>query len=245
MPRSKDVTSQTDGQSEGQTSSKSEVDAFLSKVARTTPARGGGGRGRLIFALDATASRQPSWDRAQHLQAEMFDATTDLGGLDVQLVFYRGFRECQASRFVSDARTLRDRMLSVQCMGGLTQIGRVLSHVLKTTKKQPVQAVVFVGDAFEEDIDAVCDKAGQLGALGVPIFLFQEGHDPVVERAFKQVARLSGGAHCRFSLASADELKRLLGAVAVYAAGGYRALTNYGERHGGAARQLTHQVKRR
>jgi hypothetical protein len=241
MPKGKDVSHSQDGA----VSSQNEIDRFLQQVATAKPASTGGRRGRLVFAMDATASRQPSWDQAQHLQAEMFDATADLGGLDVQLIYYRGFRECRASHFVSDARTLRDRMLKVQCMGGLTQVGRVLGHVLKTTRKEPVQAVVFVGDAFEEDIDAVCDTAGQLGALGVPVFIFQEGHDPLATRAFSQIARLTGGAHCRFSMASAEELKRLLGAVAVYAAGGYKALTGYGERHGQAVRQLTNQMNRR
>ena len=49
--------------------------------------RSSAGAGRLLFAMDATASREPSWDQACHLQAEMFGATDGLGGLEVQLVF--------------------------------------------------------------------------------------------------------------------------------------------------------------
>ncbi|HEV7994737.1 MAG TPA: VWA domain-containing protein, partial [Stellaceae bacterium] len=66
-----------------------EVADFLDQLKRM-PARPGGGRGRLIFALDATASREPTWDRACRIQGEMFEATAALGGLEIQLVFYRG-----------------------------------------------------------------------------------------------------------------------------------------------------------
>src|SRR3546814_9870581 len=44
------------------------------------PQRDGGRRGRLIFAMDATASREPTWDRACRLQGEMFKETAALGG---------------------------------------------------------------------------------------------------------------------------------------------------------------------
>ena len=74
-----------------------DVEAFLDKV-RSAPQPSGGGRGRLIFSLDATASRQLTWDRGCQLQGEMFQASLALGGLEVQLVFYRGFKECKASR---------------------------------------------------------------------------------------------------------------------------------------------------
>ncbi len=226
-------------------SSQQEVDAFLRKLA-TTPARPtGGARGRLIFGMDATASREPTWDRACHLQGEMFEATSELGGLDVQLIFYRGFRECKASPWVSDSRALLKRMTSVSCLGGHTQIGRILNHAIKESRRQKVNALVFVGDCFEEDVDHVCHRAGELGLLGVPAFMFHEGGDPVARRVFQQVARLTGGAFAPFDSGSARQLKDLLGAVAVYAAGGHRALTDYGRTRGGQVLQLTHQVGKR
>ena len=223
---------------------QSDVDAFLRKVAATpAPAPSAGGkRGRLVFAMDATASREPTWDRACHLQGEMFEATAALGGLDVQLVFYRGFRECKASHWVSDSRALLQRMTSVRCLGGKTQVGRILKHVMKETAKERVNALVFVGDSFEEDIDDVCHKAGEMGLNGVPAFVFHEGGDFVARQAFQQIARLTGGAYCPFDAASARQLKDLLGAVAVYAAGGYKALSDYGKARGGDIRQLTHQM---
>ena len=220
-----------------------EVDAFLRDLQRAPKPPPSGARGRLIFALDATASREPSWDRACRIQGEMFEATAALGGLDVKLVYYRGFSECKASRWMSNAADLHRVMRAVSCLGGETQIERVLAHALAETKRQRVNALVFVGDAMEEEVDRLCQLAGELGLSGVPIFLFHEGDNPIVARAFQQMARLSRGAYLRFDLASADRLKDLLGAVAVYAAGGYRALTAYGEKKGGEVLRLTAQLQ--
>src|SRR5438445_2423469 len=218
------------------------VDAFLQDLQRAPKPPPSGGRGRLIFALDATASREPSWDRACRLQGEMFEATAALGGLDVKLVYYRGFNECKASRWMSNAADLHRVMRVVSCLGGETQIERVFAHAIAETKKQRVNALVFVGDAMEENVDRLCQLAGELGLSGVPIFLFHEGGNPIVARAFQQMARLSRGAYLRFDLASADRLRDLLGAVAVYAAGGYRALSAYGEKKGGEVLRLTSQL---
>ncbi len=224
-------------------SSDSEIDAFLQKVKTAPPAnKAAGTRGRLIFGMDATASREPTWDRACQIQGEMFTATADLGGLDVQLVFFRGFGECKASKWASDGKALARLMTSVMCRAGRTQIGRVLSHAAAEASKAKVGALVYVGDCFEEDIDSVCHTAGELGLLGVPAFMFHEGPDPVAARAFREIARLTGGAYCPFDTGSARQLRELLSAVAVYAAGGRTALLEHGKRHGGMALQLTHTL---
>ena len=179
-----------------------------------------GTRGRLIFALDATASRQPTWDLACQLQAEMFQEVGSIGGLDVQLVYYRG-HECQASRWVSDASTLAGLMRKIDCVTGVTKIGKVLAHTRKEIARQKVQALVFVGDAMEEER---ADLYAAAGKLGCPVFIFQEGDSPSATKTFQEIARLTRGAHCRFSPGAARELAELLRAVAVYAAGGLRAL---------------------
>ncbi len=220
-----------------------EMAAFLEKIARVPMVNSSGGRGRLIFAMDATASREPTWDRACHIQAEMFKETDALGGLEVQLVFYRGFGECKSSPWVASPDELVRRMVAVRCLGGQTQIGRVLKHAIKETGKKRVHALVFVGDCIEEDVDKVCHHAGKLGLLGVPTFMFQEGLEPSATRAFKQIAKLTNGAYCSFNSSSAKQLRELLSAVAVYAAGGRMALEDYGKRTGGAALQITSQVK--
>jgi hypothetical protein len=224
-------------------STSGDVADFLDRLARTPAVRPEGGRGRLIFAMDATASREPTWDRACHIQGEMFIATEGLGGLEVQLVFYRGFGQCKASPWVSSSRDLVSRMTAVRCLGGQTQIARVLRHAISETGKRKVNALVFVGDCMEEDVDELCHLAGQLGVLGVPIFMFHEGGDPVANHAFRQIAKLSGGAYCTFDSSSGQQLRELLSAVAVFAAGGRRALADYGKRTGGAVRQITSQVK--
>lgn len=221
---------------------QAEIDAFLRKLAVTPTPNRSAGRGRLIFAMDATASRQPTWDRACHIQGEMFEATKSLGGLDVQLVYFRGFRECRASPWVSDNTELLKRMTAVSCFSGLTQIGRVLKHAIKETDKRRVDALVVVGDCFEEDPDAVGHIAGQLGLRGVPAFMFHEGADPNARSMFQQIARLTNGAFCPFDLSSAQQLKDLLAAVAVFAAGGHKALEDYGRKQGGEALRLTHRL---
>jgi hypothetical protein len=225
-------------------SSAAEVDKFLEQLRQAPPAPKGGGRGRLIFALDATASREPTWDRACRIQGEMFEATAGLGGLEIQLVYYRGFAECKASRWVTTATELHRIMRRVSCAGGETQIERVLAHSVRETGRRRVNALVFVGDAMEENVDRLCRLAGELGLLGVPVFLFHEGRDRVAAAAFRQIAQLSRGAYLAFDLASAGRLRDLLGAVAVYAAGGYRALADLGAQKGGEILRLTTQLRR-
>ena len=218
------------------------VDAFIAKV-QAAPRPAASAAGRLIFALDATASRQPSWDRAMHLQAGMFQEAAKVGDLAVQLVFYRGFGECKASKWYSDSAALLRVMTGVTCLGGQTQIGKVLKHARDEAAKQKVGALVFVGDAFEEDIDEVCHRAGELGLAGVPAFLFQEGQNPFAANAFQQIAKLTGGAYCPFDEASAAQLAELLRAVAVFAAGGYKALADYSGGKSAGVKRLAAAVK--
>jgi hypothetical protein len=220
-----------------------EVAAFLADVAAAPrPALRSGSRGRLLFAMDATASREPAWDHACQIQGEMFETTAALGGLDVQLCYYRGFHEFQATPWVADARALARQMTAVRCAAGATQIGRTLEHTLAETRRRKVDALVFVGDAMEEDPDTLCACAGELGLLGVPVFVFHEGGDAVAGRTFHAIARLSRGACCRFDPGSAEQLRQLLAAVAVFAAGGRRALEDLGHREQGVVRQLVSQL---
>ena len=109
-------------------SPRAEIDAFIKRARTLAPPIEAGKHGRLIFALDATMSRQPTWDTACKLQGEMFREAAAIGGLDVQLVYFRGLNECRASRWVSDGAGLGDLMGRIDCRGGHTQIGKVLSH---------------------------------------------------------------------------------------------------------------------
>lgn len=200
-----------------------DVQAFL-RQARALARPTGEMSGRLILALDATMSRQPTWDLACSLQADMFDAVGKLGSLSVQLVYFRGLGECRASKFVSDTAALKALMTRIRCQGGRTQIGKVLSGALTETAKAKVGALVLIGDALEESIDDLAERAGRLGLLGVPVFVFQEGADAAAEAGLREIARLSRGAFFRFDRSSAKHLAGLLSAVAVFATGGLRAL---------------------
>jgi len=199
-------------------------------------------RGRLIFALDATMSRQPTWDMAQSIQGEMFRTTAAQGGLDVQLVYFRGFGECRASRFVSGGEGLGALMARIVCQGGRTQIGKVLRHALDESRSARVGALVFIGDAMEERIDDLTATAGQMGLIGVKAFMFQEGQDADVSYAYREIARLTGGAYAAFDVAAPRRLAELLGAVAAYAVGGRVELERRAGEGEGAARLLLSQI---
>ena len=218
------------------------VNAFLEKVAATRSIKPAAKRGRLLFAMDATASREPTWDTACQLQGEMFSASNDLGGLEVQLCYFRGFKEFNHTSWLVDTDALGKHMTSVHCLGGHTQIERVLRHAISETRRSKINAVVFVGDCCEENIDDVCSAAGQLGVLGVPLFIFQEGNNPHASQVFRHMATLSQGAYCHFDSGSAQQLRDLMGAVAVYAAGGHKALENYSKQRGDSLLQLSHQL---
>jgi hypothetical protein len=217
----------------------SEVDSFLADLRqrRRSIVDKPLARGRLIFGLDATASRQPTWDTACQLQAEMFREATAVGSLELQLVFYRGLGECRSSRWIADSAQLAKTMSQIVCNAGQTQIEKILAHAQKETKLLRVSALVFVGDAMEENPDTLAREAGELGRLGVPAFMFQEGRDPDAEQVFRGIARLTHGAYCRFDPGAARQLAELLRAVAVYAAGGMTALA--ARRDAGAVKLLS------
>ena len=127
-------------------------------------------------------------------------------------------------------------MTEVRCLGGLTQIQRVLEHAIAETSQARVKAVVFIGDACEEPVDKVAHAAGRLALFQTPVFVFQEGADPDASRVFRQVARLTGGAHSPFLPGRAADLRALLKAVAHFAASGRRGVERLS--HPAAARLL-------
>ena len=222
-------------------SDKQSIDRFINEV-RTLPKQGSE-QGRLIFALDATASREATWDEACHLQSELFIATRDLGGLCIQLCYYRGFGEFKATGFVTETGQLLNLMNGVSCLGGRTQISRVLAHALKETRAKAVSAVVFIGDCCEEPVDELCHTAGELGMLRTPVFMFHEGADAHARAVFQQVSKLSGGAYAPFDRNSPQVLKDLMAAVAVYASGGAKALQDFSSRGSPEVKRLTRQIK--
>jgi hypothetical protein len=219
-----DITNRGEGTPTAPT--RSELDIFLADLKKRP---GPSACGRLIFALDATASREATWDTACKLQAEMFREAASAGGLDLQLVYYRGLGECRASHWISDSAQLAKTMSQIMCRAGETQIKKVLTHAAKETKLLKVSALVFVGDACEEEDDELIPAANELGQAGVPVFMFQEGNSREVEHTFREITRVTHGAYCRFDSGSAKQLGELLKAVAVYAVGGKEALLTRGD----------------
>ena len=203
------------------TARRNEIDAFLAAARRIKPS---GATGRVVLALDATMSRQPTWDLASSIQGRMFESAAKSGALRMQLVYFRGHGECRASRWASGGGDLAAMMSRVDCRAGQTQIGRVLRHVLKEHETARLNAVVYIGDAMEENPDTLGHLAGELGLRGVPVFVFQEGSTPGAEPVFREIARLSRGGWFRFDSASPQVLADLLSSIALYATGGFKAL---------------------
>ena len=221
---------------------RAEVEAFVDAM-RKMPSRPPAGRGRLIFALDATMSRQPTWDMAQQVQGQMFAAAAACGGLDIQLVYFRGFNECRASAFMRDGGGLSAAMSKISVMCGQTQIARVLRHIRTEQAETPLGAFVYVGDSMEENADELGRIAGELGLLGVKGFIFQEGGNAKAAACFKDIARLTGGAYAVFDANAPGRLAGLLKAAAAYAAGGYTALRDRARQGEAEARQLLSQMR--
>jgi len=224
-------------------SSAREIDAFLNRAAKLpTLAQA---KGRLIFAIDATMSRQPTWNRATEIQSEMFNVAQSIGGLAVQLVYFRGHGEFRASDWTASATVLANRMRDVTCRSGFTQLCRVLVHAAEEARQTKIGALVYVGDSFEESADAATAEAGRLALLGVPAFMFHEGDDPEAAGVFREIARLTKGVYARFDSGAAKQLRDLLAAAAIYATGGEVALREHAQKKGGEVLRLFHAMGRK
>ena len=211
------------------------VARFLAEARRTPPATRS--NRRILFALDATASRELTWDLASRLHGELFEAASDDGSTAVQLVHYGGFNEFHASPWTTRPAALLRQMTEVRCRGGLTQIQRVLEHALAETSQARIRAVVFIGDACEEPVDKVADRRRPLSTLPKRrCSCSRKARTPDASRVFRQVARLTGGAHSPFAPGRAADLRALLKAVAHFAASGRRGVERLD--HPAAARLL-------
>jgi hypothetical protein len=192
---------------------------------------------RIAIVIDATQSRKATWDNAAQLQAEMFSEAAKLGGLEMQVIYFRGADEVGASAWTSDARELQQMMTSIRCQSGHTKYARAFDRVRREHARQPINAVVVIGDALEETPATLFDA---VTGLGVPFFCFQERTDPEVRRAFQEVARLTKGAYCTFDTGAIAQLRDLLRAVAAFATGGLTALSDLRSE---GARKLLGQLK--
>ena len=166
-----------------------QISAFVQRARNLR--RYSAGRARLVFAIDATASRQPTWDLACELQADMFRAADNLASLSIQLAYYRGLGEVRLGDWSGDTALLARTMSRVHCAAGRTQIARLLRAALRQQASVQARAMVFIGDAVEEPTAALEELAGQCRLHALPLFLFQEGCDPLTRGAFPADSDLS------------------------------------------------------
>jgi len=221
-------------------SSSKDIAAFLNVATRTpTLAQV---KGRLIFAVDATMSRQFTWDAATEIQSDMFEVAQSIGGVGGQLVYFPGRGAVEVSEWTTTPSALTARMRGVGTRSGFTQLRRVLAHAAEEARRTKVGALVYVGDCFEENPDVVAKEAGALALLGVPAFMFHEGDDPNAATIFREVARLTHGVYARFDSDAPRSLRDLLRAAAVYAAGGSSALNRFAELTGGDVLRLARSI---
>jgi hypothetical protein len=179
-------------------------------------------RPRLIFAVDATASREPAWTAARQVTDVLVKALP--GALDVALAVHGGSRVHTFTAFTSDARTLRDRAAGVSCVAGMTR----LLPILSTSLKHPaVRVVIYIGDLFEENLIRGRQVADAMGAQGTRLIVLHDTADPAARRdaeVFWDLAKRTGGCVLPFDGAASGRLRDILSAVAVYAVGGEKLL---------------------
>jgi hypothetical protein len=197
----------------------------------------------LVFAVDATASREPAWAAARQVTDALVKALP--GALDVALAVHGGSRVHTFTAFTSDANTLRDRAAGVACQAGVTRLLPILSASLK----QPgVRVVIYVGDVFEESVIQGRRLADAMGAQGTRLIVLHDTADPAARRdadVFWDFAKRTGGCVLPFDASASGRLRDLLSAVAVYAVGGEKLLRERRHDLPGAIALLEHLNKQR
>src|SRR5262249_45195432 len=114
-------------------------------------------RPRLVFAVDATASREPAWAAARQVTDALVKALP--GELDVALAVHGGARVHTFTEFTNNPATLRDRAAGISCIAGMTRLLPILATSLK---RQAVRVIVYIGDVFEENLAAGRELANSL-----------------------------------------------------------------------------------
>jgi hypothetical protein len=195
-------------------------------------------RPRLVFAVDATASREPAWEAARQVTDALVKALP--GELDVALAVHGGSRVHTFTAFTDDANTLRDRAAGVTCEAGLTRLLPILSASLK----QPaMRVVIYIGDVFEESVTQGRRIADALGAQGTKLIVLHDTADPAARRyaeVFWDLAKRTGGCVLPFEASASGRLRDLLSALAVYAVGGEKLLRERRHNLPGAVALLEH-----
>lgn len=180
------------------------------------------GRPRLIFAVDATASREPAWRAARGVTDSLVKALP--GALDVALAVHGGGRVHTFTPYTTAANTLRDRAAGVMCKAGFT---RLLPIMASAVKDPGVKVVIYIGDVFEESLARGRRLADSMGARGTRLIVLHDTADPAARghaEIFWDLAKRTGGCVLPFEAGASRKLHDLVSAVAVYAVGGERLL---------------------
>jgi hypothetical protein len=200
-------------------------------------------RPRLVFAVDATASREPAWAAARQVTDALVKALP--GQLDVALAVHGGSRVHTFTPFTSNAATLRDRAAGVACQAGMTRLLPILSASLK---HPAVRVVIYIGDVFEESVIQGRRLADNMGQRGTKLIVLHDTADPAARldaEVFWDLAKRTGGCVLPFNASASGRLRELLSAVAVYAVGGETLLQERARDLPGAIALLEHLGKRR
>ncbi|HET6308476.1 MAG TPA: hypothetical protein VFG12_14900 [Rhodopila sp.] len=190
--------------------------------AEPPPETGAPDRPRLVFAVDATASREPAWKAARQVTDALVKALP--GALDVALAVHGGSRVHTFTAFTSNPATLRDRAAGITCQAGITR----LLPILATSLKHPnLRVIIYIGDVFEESLPQARNLADSLGAQHTKLIVLHDTADPSARRdadLFWDLAHRTGGCVLPFDATAPNRLRDLLSAVAVYAVGGEKLL---------------------
>jgi hypothetical protein len=199
-------------------------------------------RPRLVFAVDATASREPAWAAARQVTDALFKALP--GALDVALAVHGGSRVHTFTPFTNDANTLRDRAAGVTCHAGSTRLLPILAACLR---QQGVRVVVYIGDVFEESVPRGRQLTDAMNAHGAKLIVLHDMADPVARRdaeVFWDLAKRTGGCVLPFDASAPGRLRDRWSAVAVYAVGGEKLLRDRQSDLPGAVALLEHLAGR-
>jgi hypothetical protein len=172
---------------------------------------------RLVFAIDATASRDRAWEAAKQVTDCIFRAAP--GGIEVALAVHSGGKLARFSPFHPHVDNIRDEAAGVACVAGPT---RMLDIMEETLRRTGVKALVYIGDCFEEDMERGLAVAERLGLRGIKLVVL---HDTTTGGtgsggAFRMMAARAGGLVLPFDMSSLDRLADALSAVGAYVAGG-------------------------
>jgi len=204
----------------------------MGAAAPATAAR----RPRLVFAVDATASREATWRSAQQITNKMFGVIPD--ALDVALAVHGGGDVHTFTAFSADVGEFGKRAAAVTCRSGTTRLGDIMTRTLEAGG---VRVMSYIGDAFEEDVDEVLDLAARFRLRGIQAVMLADGADGDTLAVFEQIAERTGGAVLDFRSGDLDLMGELLAGVASLAIGGRRLLE--AQTTAGARLLITHLAR--